>query len=47
MEKVLQYRDAGRESVSPGLRAAAIERVDVRTGVYKEIGPLAASRERQ
>jgi hypothetical protein len=28
----MYYRDAGRESVSPGLRAAAIKRVDVRSG---------------
>ena len=43
----MYYRDARREIVSPGLRAAAVERVDVRgehAGIYKEIVPLSAVR---
>ena len=38
----MYYRDARREIVSPCLRAAAVERVDVRSehaGIYKEIIP--------
>ena len=40
--KRMYYLDTGREIVSPGLRAAAVERVDVRgehAGIYKEIIP--------
>ena len=45
--KRMYYLDTGREIVSPGLRAAAVERVDVRSehaGIYKEIIPLSAVR---
>ena len=41
----MYYRDARREIASPGLRAAAIERVDVRgehAGICKEIAPPSA-----
>ncbi len=32
----MYYRDAGREIVSPGLRAAAVERVDI-LGEYTSV----------
>ena len=41
----MYYRDARREIASPGLRAATIERVEVRgehAGIYKEIAPPSA-----
>ena len=43
----IHYLDTGREIASPGLRATAVERVDVRSehaGIYKEIIPLLAVR---
>ena len=43
----MYYHDARREIARPGLRAAAVERVDVRgehAGIYKEIVPLSAVR---
>ena len=43
----IYYLDTGREIASPGLRAAAVERVDVRSehaGIYKEIIPPSAVR---
>ena len=41
----MYYRDARREIASPGLRAATIERVDVRgehAGICKEVAPPSA-----